>query len=287
MRGLQRAIFPLFLALATILAGCGQSTTLVGGEEPKLTRARTAVSLSPSSTEIAAMSVNLQLLGRTKSCNFPQPVLSVPVVMDGTKPNYEAISQSKPNLVVYDSTLFSEADLAKIKEMGIEMFDLKATSLAQYADNIRRLASRTGAETTAADYLDKVEVMRKKGLSFAQTPAPTVVVLLPASGGGDHMIAGTKGFIADVVKNSGGQMLGPDSEKFETIGAEALLALKPDVIITSGDPATVLGDARLKGMSAVQKQNVIGFKDQDILLRAGARVDKLLEVISNALRVKK
>jgi iron complex transport system substrate-binding protein len=208
-------------------------------------------------------------------------------VVDGTKPNYEAISQSKPNLVVYDSTLYSEADLAKIKEMGIETFDVKATSLAQYADNIRRLASRTGAETTAADYLDKVEVQRKKGLSFAQTPAPRVAIILPSGGGADHMIAGTKGFLADVVKNSGGEPVGPESEKFETIGAEALMALQPDVIITSGDPATVLNDARLKGMAAIQKQNVIGFKDQDILLRAGARVDKLLEVISNALRVKK
>ncbi|MEZ5163592.1 MAG: hypothetical protein R2688_07525 [Fimbriimonadaceae bacterium] len=70
---------------------------------------------------------------------------------------------------------------------------------------------------------------------------------------------------------------GSDSKKFETVNVEQLLQWNPDIILTTEEGAKAIGaDARLKSLNAVRDLYVFG-TDPDILLRAGVRVDDLLE----------
>ena len=141
-----------------------------------------------------------------------------------------------------------------------------------------------------AEYSDKVFNARKIAQSAPPNPRPKVAVMLT---GGGYMIGGTKGFLADCIRAAGGEPVGPESNKFEPANLEALISWNPDVIVvgaapenmvtdssgmTDDDPTeadAVLKDARLKPIKAIQK-GAIAAINQDVLLRAGSRVDKLI-----------
>src|SRR5579871_5760908 len=77
------------------------------------------VSLSPATSELAAIHLSLKVLGGTSSDDYPASSGRVPRVLNGVKPNYEEIAQLQPDAVLYDPQLFSEGDLSKLKEMHL------------------------------------------------------------------------------------------------------------------------------------------------------------------------
>lgn len=286
MKPMRRALALLpFVSLLLLLAGCQEQKANVGGKENP-NPVGSIVSLSPNTTEVVAFYNfdNLKLLGRTRADNFPETVASIPVVAD-VKPNYEAISQLKPDLVIYNPDLFSDADITKLKELGLRLFEFKSHSLTEYVESVQRYASAVGMETRYNDVLIKIEDMKSHNL--ATRPAkPLRGVVLTGSGNGDYMIAGLGTFQADVAENAGLEMLGPTSNKFERISIESLVAMNPEVIVTTEEgnmTDALLKDARLTSVSAIKKQYILGIK-ADILLRAGARVDMLVGRLGETVR---
>lgn len=273
----MRARFALLLVFAVALVGgCKVEQRIVGGTPPPK-YIETVISLSPSTTEIAVeFSGNAKLIGRTVSCNYPPFIAQqVPVVMSGTKPNFEKLASLKPDLIVAAAELFSPSDLEKLKQLKLEVFEFKAGSLTDYKDSLYRFGSKVGAERRVSEYVDKV--VREQGAASGQpiSPTPKVAVLL---GGGEYLVAGTRSFIADVVKTSGGQLVGPDSPRFETMNIESLVAQNPDVIVTADNAQAVLNDPRLASVNAIKSKKVARI-NPDVLLRAGARVDLLIRTM--------
>lgn len=261
--------------LAGVLTGC-QTSTAVGGR-PHERPIQSIVSLSPSTTEITGNFVRSdKLKGRTSSDNFPMTISAVPIVGD-VKPNYEAIAQIKPDLIVYDETLYNESDVAKIKELGIETLVLDANTVAEFIDWLYRYGARTGSETNMADYVDRIEAERARAKGGALDPQPQVAILMGDSPA-DLMIAGLKTFQADVVREAGGNPVGPEAEQYVPLNVEQLIALKPNVILTTGNPDAILRDPRLSSLPAVQSKRVARVTP-DIMLRRGARLDMLLKTL--------
>jgi iron complex transport system substrate-binding protein len=260
-------------AVALGLAGC-QKQDVMGGKAPPSTVER-VVSLSPSTTEIVTMlAERVQLAGRTRACNHPGPFDDVPVVAD-VKPNYEEIARIKPDLIVFDAGLYTEADIAKLEQLGIDTWAKDVHTVDEFIDWLQRSGAMMHAEVRFNEYADRIFTQRQGAIARGPNPKPKVAVLIGDAAAG-YMIAGQGSFVADVVRASGGEPIGPDARNFVAANVETLIAQAPDIIVTNAEPDAVLRDPQLRSLPAVKGRYVAGV-DGDILLRAGQRVDVLIE----------
>lgn len=269
-----RAFSIVFISLFAFLAGCRDEGMGIGGV-PNPERIASAVSLSPGSTEILGSRLyGVNLIGRTAQCNFPNPNSKAEIIMKGVKPNYERIAELKPGIVVYDDMLFSKEDLKPIEDANIPTYAITGNTVEEFIQCLHQLGKRMNGETSLSEYADLIYGAMAVASGAPPSPKPKVVVMMPG-GGAEHMIAGTKSFVADVVRKAQGDVIGPDADRFVPVSAEALVDWNPDVIVSAGDPASLLKDPRLQTLAAVKNNRVLP-GDPDYLLRRGSRVDKLI-----------
>jgi iron complex transport system substrate-binding protein len=284
---MPRAFRLLFLIPALLLAlgGCTPPANRGIGGVPNPTPVRALVSLSPSTTEIiSGLTTNRSILrGRTKFDTYPPGIEAIPIVAE-VKPDYEKIAKIKPDLILYDASLYTASDIEKLKQLNIPTYAIEGNTVTKYVEQIRFLGMMIAAETTFNDYADKVESALSAASADPPNPQPRVAVMMAGSGS-EHMITGTGSFQADVIKSVGGIPVGPDGDKFVNANPEELIKLNPDVIITSGSPDPILADPRLKTLKAVTSNRVFGI-NSDVLLRRGARVDALIEAARDLIRRK-
>jgi len=268
-----------FFALLILLvcSGCKNDVRVIGGHaNPHVYR--TTVSLSPSTTEIAEMNLHITLEGRTASCDFPDDVKRLPVVMTGLKPDYEKIVKLRPDVVLYDPTLFSPTDLAKFKELGIPTIGIGGYSLDEFVKSLYAAAAACAAETQVSEYVDRINKNVDNASGNAPKTAPRTIALMPGTGG-EHMILGTDSFLGDIIKKCGGNLIGPKAHGFQPMNAESVLKEDPQVIIVAGDPKAVLDDPRLQNTTAVKKRNIFGLKP-NLALREGGQVQLLVNDVA-------
>ena len=274
----MRVALPLLLFASVALTGCASKAQTIGGV-PRSGKIPRVVSLGPGTTEIIATSLDMRLLvGRSASDDYPANVSSVPVVAS-LKPDFEKIKGTGANFLVYDADLFNPDDVKKIEAMGLESFAFKAHTVAGFEKELYELAGKLGSETNVSAYVDRIE--RERSLAEGDTLAdrPKVAVVL----GGGKYLAGTDSFLADVVRIAGGKIVGPTSVKFDPMSSEALVSAAPDVIVLATtkadakkDVAALRADPRFAATPAVRNGRVSAI-EQDIVLRRGARVDKLIQ----------
>ncbi len=271
-------MWALFLFLAAILVGCTPPETR-GGRFPPNPVAR-VVSLSPSTTEIVMQFAEGTLLGRTAACDYPDTVKSIPVVMSGIKPSAEKLIAYKPQLIVYDKSLFNAADEAELKKVtGAELMPMDATTLEGSYDWMYRFAARTGVESRVSEYIDKIEASRNRYKSAMPQPGPKVAFVMGGSGT-EYMLAGTSGFLGNLLKSMGAQPIGPSGKIFEPVNMESLLAWNPDVVIVAGkkESEAFYKDPRVQTLSAVKNKRVAGV-DASMMLRVGSRLDTFVRIV--------
>lgn len=274
------SVLAALLLAALALASCQQSTKLGGTLQAK--KYKVVVSLSPSTSEIVAGNGGTGLLvGRTSACDWPAGLSRVIVVVDNGEIDYEKLQTISPDLVIYDSNLYSEEKIAKIKEQGFEVLEMKASTLDEYIDYSYRLAAKVGLESNVSKYLDKVITARNTALA-AGYPSRKVAIIIGDRESG-YMIAGKNTFQADVVRSVGGAPSGPDASMFVALNLETLIVENPDIIISAENAADILADERFATVSAVKNNRVFDFEEPAILLRAGKRVDMMIDILSGLL----
>ncbi len=282
---MRRALPLLFVALFVALSGCADKP-IVHERRPRVYHS--IISLSPGSTEIMALNADLaSIKGRTAACNWPKNSLNgIPVVAQ-VKPDYEMIAKIHPDLIVYDKSLYSEQDIAKIKAIGADTFEFKCNTVDDYIKELYLLGSKLASETHFNDVATRVRVELAAADADRLPSKPKVAVIMPGPGGSDY-IEGTKSFVADVVKRAGGEPVGPEADKFGPMNAEALVALNPDLIIVNASKTDltnvglIANDPRLKTITAV-KTGKIQPIDGDVLLRRGQRVDQLIKALHSVM----
>ncbi|MCW5938206.1 MAG: ABC transporter substrate-binding protein [Fimbriimonadaceae bacterium] len=265
---------------ALVAIGCQPTEPLIGGE-PLAKTVQSVVSLSPSTTEIWGR-LPAKMVGRTSSCDMPPVAMEAPIVVQGTKPDYERISQIKPDLVVYDAELYGEADRAKIEELGIKTSPLEATKLEELYDTILKAGSMTGGETVASSTVDSIEnaVARASAQKLAKKPRTMVLMV----GGGEYMATGRDSFLADVLRHINAEPVGPSGTTFVTISPETLIQDNPDMILVPSGGRQVMADPRLAGLEAIKKRRVFEVTPA-FLLRKGPRTKDLVESVANVMAI--
>lgn len=307
---MRLAWLALLASCFLLLAGCGPEMQHIGGKDrPKEYRA--IVSLSPSLTELIGQYGDMtRLVGRTAADNYPLFLSSNPklqVVVSGVKPNYEKIRSLNPDLVVYDKSLYNEDDVAKLKDLGVELFEFDADTLDDFIRELYRLAKTVGGELQMSEYVDKINAARSAATELTGGRKPKTAVLMGGDGG-EFMILGKDSFQAEVLTISGAEVVGPASDEFVPLNAEALVGWNPEVILIASEaamkqwaemaptqslkdqrtgavlaprvaPEALLRDARLASTTAIQKKQIASL-NPDVILRKGARVDRLIDGVS-------
>ena len=271
-----------FTSLVIAVVVCGCTPTFKTFKFAPGTAIHSVVSLSPSTTEIVtANGTTNTLKGRTASDNYPPGLMKAIPEVASVKPDYEKIKAIAPDLIVYDTSLYSPGDIEKIKALGFRTYPFDALTVADLEKQLFEFADLTGAQSNMSDYIDRIDVALGNAAP-KPSPAPKVAIIMPGDGG-SPLIAGTKSFEADVFKVVGGEPVGPSSDRFVPVSAEMLISENPDLIVVPTTKATgahdiqeIVNDPRFKSTNAV-KNGHIQAMDEDVVLRKGSRVDHFIE----------
>ncbi len=271
MKSMRKQLLGSVVLALLVLVGCKGPQS--AGGKPRLKVYHSIISLSPSTTELASLT-GVPIVGRTKACDYPPNVQKVDIVAD-LKPNYELIATIKPDLVIMDRDLYSVADQQKLKDLGADVQVFGSDTVEGHIKDMYTLANLMAGESAVNEYVIKL----RKNISASEGEKPAkrelkAVMVIPDTGG-HHMIAGTKSFQGDVVRIIGATLVGPDSNKFESLNPEFLMAQNPDWIIVAGATSDFLADKRFSNLTAVKNLKLFGL-NQDICIRRGCRVDQFI-----------
>jgi iron complex transport system substrate-binding protein len=293
----KRTLAASLLAVLTLLAACGDSTSATGsGGSPTTTGASAAapkriVSLSPTATEMLfAVGAGDQVVAVDNNSNFPT---DAPVTdLSAYEPNIEAISTYKPDLVVVDGT---DPELVS----GLEALDITvlqapaATTLEDTYGQITKIGAVTGHADEAADVVAEMRAdiedivadvpKRAEPLTYFHELDNTLYSVTSTTFlGALYSLAGLEN-VADPA-DADGQAGG-----YPQLSAEFLVSADPDLVFladtkccqqTAETFAQRPGFADLHAVTAGQVVEL----DDDIASRWGPRVVDLLRSIVKAVQ---
>lgn len=270
-------VVPALILLSWI--GCGEKHAEYGGELPKQIYGR-VISLSPSITELMAM-LNLEkiLIGRTAVDNTPQSIVDIPIVAN-PRPDFERIMAIRPDLVLADKHLLNPADEKRLRELNLNLKTIEIDSVEDWKKAVMELGNLFLEQSLASRKIDEVDEAIDRAKSDPVNPKPKVLV---AMGGSQPWVAGAASFQADVVRNAGGEYVGPDVDKFIQVTPEQIIAWNPDIVFVSDEPTMYRKDKAWSLTEAGKRGRIIGVK-ADLILRPGARVADLINSLYGEMK---
>lgn len=258
---------------------CSRRTPAVGV-------ASRVVSLSPSTTEaMFAIGAGTKLVGRSRFCDFPPEVASLPQVGGYVDPSFEAIFALRPDLVVGARGPLGPSIAQRIEARGVATYFAETESVAQIGEMIVGIGERVGA-TTARAVVDGIRArLARVARAVAGKATPRVLFVV----GLEPIVACGPGTFADeLLRLAGAVNAVRDGTGWPTLGMEHVIALDPDLVlnaaIAEGHGAQRIGTstAGWSSMRAVKSGAVVAIADETVL-RPGPRVPDALERLTLAI----
>lgn len=250
---------------------------------------RRVVALSPSGVDFA-LSLGLELVGRPSDApNAPQ---QVPEVGSSLMPDFGAVAERSPDLVLGDAALHG-ARLRDFEQFPYPVFVLKASSYQDILQALTALGQVTGRDAEAQDRVAEIEERLNAARARAEgQPAPTVLVL---TGSGREVYAGSdSAYVGDLVRLLGGTNplgsapQGAPIAGFALVEPGQLPPLDPDVVlvITSGQgdlAETVRTSSEWYGTRVVENGRVYELDTLRYLRAPGPSVADAIEELAEML----
>src|SRR5688500_12074017 len=231
-----------WILLAVVAAALGGSTALKrlvpsrGGEErhaPKIP-AR-IISLAPSTTEtLFALGLGDRVVGVTRYCEFPPEARSKPSIGGYYDPNYEAVVDARPDLII---TLPEHVEVRReLQKLGLAFLTVDHRKVPGILESVETLGAACGVpEKAAALRADLAARIRELAARTAGRPCPRVLGSIGRMAGDESMTritaCGRGGFYDELIGLAGGVNAFEREVSFPAISPEGLLAARPDVII--------------------------------------------------------
>ncbi len=192
------------------------------------------VSLAPSLTEITCnLGLCDQLVGVTDYCLFPEEVKSVAKVGGYINPNIEIILSMRPDLVL---ALPEHQDtVLRLKRLGLKVATIRNWSVADIFQSIIEVGKLVDREQAAAALEARLRA-RMEELRRKRAHPPRCLFVLGHGGESPQIrevyVVGKNGFLNEIIELAGGVNAYPgERPHFPKLDREALLRLKPDIII--------------------------------------------------------
>lgn len=245
------------------------------------------ISLAPSITEILfALNDGKTLSAVTDYCDYPPAVSSKPSVGGMIAPNFEKISELKPDLIIMTVEGNNQSDFNKLLSLGYTVYVLKPKNVEGVFKSILDLGRIISAESSANQLI--IEMRKKQVAIMHEThakPKPKVFVVISLQ---PLISAGNETFIDELVTSAGGINIAAESAlQYPIINREEVLKQNPDVIIIMNDAVKNIENViyRFPEWEKTQafKKQKIKIVDADILSRPGPRIIDGLKMIASEI----
>lgn len=260
IHGWTACIAQTSLAVA-VLAGCERAPSRLeaGAETTVATRAPTAVaplhdwvldpvideaeldvalprivSAAPNVTEICcALGLRSGLVGRTRYCDYPPGIESVPAIGALIDVNVEVLLELRADLILVSGT--SRSQLERFAELDLRLESVPDGSVSDLAAAIRRVGELTGHPVTASRLWAGIDAdLAAVTQGFADVP-PTRVLLLTGTLSDPPRppyVAGPGSFYDDLLRLAGHEnVVAGEQAAFAPLSLEFIVRADPDVII--------------------------------------------------------
>jgi len=250
------------------------------------------VSMAPNLTEILfALGLQERIVGVTLDSNYPPAATKKLKVGTFWQPNIEAVIAAKPDLVItlgFDQ----QRNLAeRLTRIGKTILTLNFEKINELYEAIQIIGAATGKQREANELVCDITARLNKISGLVGTNDKIKVLWVVQRE--PLRVAGRDTFVNEMIELAGGKnAIGPTLHKYPPIGAEQIIASKPDVIIepamNQGDPAGQQASAlqywsKFRNVPAAVNKRVYVI-DGDTVCRLGPRLHEGTETIARCLR---
>jgi len=288
------------IALAVLLSGCSQtpvaSTYTISQDDVRSISLSTEASFTASRVIVLAngvaeiiQSLNGQSIIVGRDISSTEDSLSdIPIVSSGHQVLPEKVIALKPDLVLIDASTGPKAAIETIRKAGISVVETpESWSLTDLPAKVRAVGRAIGAQGQAEQLIEKISqslkvstVSNKPRVAFLYLRGTSAVYLIGGKGSGADSLLDSIGAV-DV---GAAQLERP----FNTLTAESLAALNPDVILVMSKGLESVGGVEgllaLPGVAQTNagKNSVIIDVDDSLLLSFGPRTPSLVQALADA-----
>jgi iron complex transport system substrate-binding protein len=228
------------LSLALVLTGCSSSEqtpvnyvfddlgrlVAINGTPQKI------VSLAPSNTEILfALGLSDRVVGVTDYCDYPPEALNKTKVGGYATPDIEKIVALNSDLILVAYGTPMDV-INTMVGLGLTVFGIKTTDLADLINDIRRIGEITDKEIEAqaltSEMESKIQGVNNQTEELEQRPRVFYIVWHDPL-----WTAGSETFIHELIEKGGGVNICQNITGYTTISIEEVVARDPEIIITS------------------------------------------------------
>jgi len=250
------------------------------------------VSMAPNLTEILfALGLGERIVGVTQDSDYPPVALTKPRVGTFWQPNIEAVIATKPDLVIA-LAFEQQRDLARrLQRIGYDCLSVEIERIDDLFRAIATIGKAADAQTQAQELSNEMKAAIHR-LQAATARLPKVKVLWVVQRE-PLRVAGRDTFVNEMIELAGGEnVISPTLHKYPPIGAEEVIAAKPEVLI---EPAMLPGAldgqrrqaisywSRYANLPAVVNGRIFVI-DGDTVSRLGPRLSVGIEDIARCLR---
>ncbi len=268
--------------IAAALAACKKPAPIAADKS-----AQRIVSLSPSTTEtVVAVGAQERLVGRSRYCDHPPEIKSLPEVGGYVDPNLEAILALRPDLVVGARGPAGSKITDALDAHGIATYFPSTESFAEIAAMTAGIGERAGRDKAAADVIATMHADEDKLAQGLEGKAkPRVLFVFGVT---PIVVAGPKSFPDEMILRAHGTNAVTEGSGYPTIGIERVLAIDPDVVVEAAwgeqGTQTIAKNAAGWGRWSAVRENRVAPLADEALLRPGPRVVRGLESLARAIQ---
>ncbi len=288
------------IALVAVLTGCAQSPVAstytisqddvrsISLDSPTTFTAQRVVVLANGVAEII-QSLNGQSIIVGRDISSTEDSLSdIPIVTSGHQVLPEKVISLKPDLVIIDASTGPKAAIDSIKAAGITVTETpESWSLKDLPAKVRAVGRAVGA-------VDQAELLVAQLNQFLKTSAinnaPRVAFLYLRGTSSIYLIGGPGSGADSLLEAIGAVDVGAQNldRPFNTLTAESLAALNPDVIVVMSKGLESVGGVdgllKLPGVAQTKagKNSAVIDVDDSLLLSFGPRTPSLVEALAIA-----
>jgi iron complex transport system substrate-binding protein len=232
------------------------------------------VSLAPHLTEMAfAVGGGAAVKAVIRHSDHPAAARELPVVGDAFALDFEAIARLKPDLVLVWTSGLNERHRARLRALGLTVYESEIRNAAAIAATLRRLGALLGRDDEAAAAASRFE--RDWQALRARHAGKAPVRVFWQLWQDPLMTVNREHLIGEAIEVCGGvNVFGALPLLTPTVSWEAAIAADPQLIAASGSPIDALSDfarwQRFAQVSAVRQSQFVRV-DADLIGRMGPR----------------
>lgn len=285
------------IALVALLSGCAQTPEArtytisqddvrsISLDSPTAFTAKRVVVLANGVAEII-QSLNGKSIMVGRDISSTEDSLSdIPIVTSGHQVLPEKVISLKPDLVIIDASTGPKAAIESIKAAGIKVTQTpESWSLNDLPIKVRAVGAAIGAVDQAELLVDRINQSLK---TSTLKNSPRVAFLYLRGTSAIYLIGGPGSGADSLLEAIGAVDVGAQSldRPFNTLTAESLAALNPDVIVVMSKGLESVGGVegllKLPGVAQTKagKNSAVIDVDDSLLLSFGPRTPSLVEAL--------